>query len=31
MKAEYRETLDKASAMLELLQRYGGCYDRSIE
>lgn len=25
---EYQETLDKASAMLELLQRYGGHYER---
>lgn len=29
--AEYQETLDKASAMLELLQRYGGHCERSIE
>jgi para-aminobenzoate synthetase component 1 len=27
--AEYQETLDKASAMLELLQRYGGTIDRT--
>jgi para-aminobenzoate synthetase component 1 len=27
MTAEYQETLDKASAMLELLKRYGGKYD----
>jgi para-aminobenzoate synthetase component 1 len=26
-KAEYQETLDKASAMLKLLQHYGGEYD----
>jgi len=31
LKAEYREILDKASAMLELLQRYGGHYECSIE
>ena len=30
MAAEYQETLDKASAMLELLQRYGGHYERSV-
>jgi para-aminobenzoate synthetase component 1 len=30
MGAEYQETLDKASAMLELLQRYGGHYKRGI-
>ncbi len=29
--AEYQETLDKASAMLELLQRYGGSCERNIE
>ena len=26
-KSEYQETLDKASAMLKLLQHYGGEYD----
>jgi len=30
-KAEYQETLDKASAMLGLLQHYGGEYDRSAQ
>ncbi len=30
MEAEYQETLDKASAMLELLQRYGGHYERGV-
>ncbi|MDO8466346.1 MAG: aminodeoxychorismate synthase component I [Gallionella sp.] len=30
MAAEYQETLDKASAMLELLQRYGGYYERDV-
>ena len=29
--AEYQETLDKASAMLNLLQRYGGYYEHSVE
>ena len=29
MAEEYQETLDKASAMLELLEKYGGVYDRS--
>lgn len=29
MAAEYQETFDKASAMLKLLQYYGGRYDRS--
>lgn len=29
MAAEYQETLDKASAMLELLQKYGGEYERA--
>ena len=29
--AEYQETLHKASVMLELLERYGGHYERSIE
>ena len=28
-KAEYQETLDKASAMLELLRHYGGEYDKT--
>lgn len=28
MAAEYQETLDKASAMLEVLQQYGGEYER---
>jgi len=28
LKAEYQETLDKASAMLELLRRYGGRYEK---
>ena len=28
-KAEYQETLDKASAMIELLRHYGGEYDNS--
>ncbi len=31
MAAEYQETLDKASAMLELLRRYGGHYGRTVE
>jgi len=30
-KAEYQETLDKASAMLGILQHYGGEYDRSAQ
>lgn len=30
-KAEYQETLDKASAMLELLRHYGGGYDGSAQ
>jgi len=30
-KAEYQETLDKASAMLGLLRHYGGEYDRSAQ
>jgi para-aminobenzoate synthetase component 1 len=30
-KAEYQETLDKASAMLELLMHYGGEYDGSAQ
>ena len=30
-KAEYQETLDKASAMLELLRHYGGEYDGSTQ
>jgi len=30
-KAEYQETLDKASAMLKLLQHYGGEYDGSTQ
>jgi para-aminobenzoate synthetase component 1 len=30
-KSEYQETLDKASAMLELLRHYGGKYDRSAQ
>jgi para-aminobenzoate synthetase component 1 len=30
-KAEYQETLDKASAMLKLLQHYGGEYDSSTQ
>lgn len=30
-KAEYQETLDKASAMLELLRNYGGEYDGSAQ
>ncbi|WP_435627815.1 aminodeoxychorismate synthase component I [Candidatus Ferrigenium straubiae] len=29
--AEYQETLDKASAMLELLRRYGGSFERDVE
>jgi para-aminobenzoate synthetase component 1 len=29
--AEYRETLDKASAMFKLLRHYGGEYDRSAQ
>lgn len=29
--AEYQETLDKASAMLKLLQHYGGDYDRPAQ
>jgi len=29
--AEYQETLDKASAMLELLRRYGGYYEHNVE
>lgn len=28
LETEYQETFDKASAMLELLQKYGGKYDR---
>jgi len=31
LKAEYQETLDKASAMLELLQHYGGEYAGSAQ
>jgi len=31
MAAEYQETLDKASAMLELLRHYGGEYDGSAQ
>jgi len=31
LESEYQETLDKASAMLELLRRYGGHDERSIE
>jgi para-aminobenzoate synthetase component 1 len=30
-KSEYQETLDKASAMLELLRHYGGKYDRPAQ
>ena len=30
-KAEYQETLDKASAMLELLRHYGGEYDNPAQ
>ncbi|MEO6974870.1 MAG: anthranilate synthase component I family protein [Gallionella sp.] len=30
-KSEYQETLDKASAMLELLRHYGGEYDRPAQ
>ncbi len=30
MAAEYQETLDKSSAMLELLRRYGGIFERNI-
>ena len=31
LKAEYQETLDKASAMLKLLRHYGGEYDDSTQ